>query len=285
MTPGSWRDGDAMGMEDFNCSPMVMRPRPPTSPEAATPDASPFDIPSPPANWRHDETIQSPQMGDFNISPIRSYSSPSPKDAAIDSSPMEFNFDAPLCRVVSSFASSRFAPGTPHSFASSLLARGFPAYLESYACSAPRRDEAEDKEQEQGEGEGEEKEVEEQELENGTDEEYGYSSGVSSPPTSDVEELAARPPPLKRDTSAEAEAEEVPDFEHAQRAAFYARLQRWMAEEARRKAVVMKQREQERIEREEFEEELRKVTEAYAQRLSQMRREREEAENAAQGER
>ncbi|KAA8904275.1 hypothetical protein FN846DRAFT_907858 [Sphaerosporella brunnea] len=82
-----------MGMEDFNCSPMVAPPRSPTSPEAATPDPSPLIIPSPPANWRHDETTQSPQMGDFNFSPIRSSSSSSPNDAAIDSSPMEFNFD------------------------------------------------------------------------------------------------------------------------------------------------------------------------------------------------
>ncbi|KAA8892788.1 hypothetical protein FN846DRAFT_902825 [Sphaerosporella brunnea] len=45
---------------------------------------------------------------------------------------------------------------------------------------------AEDEEEEEEE---EEKEVEEQELKNGMDDEYGEISGLSSPPTSNVEEL------------------------------------------------------------------------------------------------
>ncbi|KAA8914383.1 hypothetical protein FN846DRAFT_886001 [Sphaerosporella brunnea] len=108
-TPGCWREDDPMRMEDFNSSPMVMPPRSPTSPEAAMPDASPLDIPSPPANWRTDGTIQSPQMGDFNFSPIRSSLSSSPNNAAIDSSPMKFDFDTPS--VASSLASPR--PASP----------------------------------------------------------------------------------------------------------------------------------------------------------------------------
>ncbi|KAA8897525.1 hypothetical protein FN846DRAFT_893044 [Sphaerosporella brunnea] len=103
-TPDGWRHEDPMGMGYFNFSPMVTPPRSPTSPEAATPDDSLLDIPSPPANWRHDETIQSPEMGDLDFSPIASSLASSPNNSAIGSSPMEFDFDTPS--VASSLASS-----------------------------------------------------------------------------------------------------------------------------------------------------------------------------------